>query len=94
VAVRPERIRIGPNVGDAENIFPVTVVESTFLGARNQILVKAGTQTFRVEVEAGPTAGDSLVHIPTDACIVFPTPAGAGQVAVMPPSTTSPAPVM
>ena len=72
VAVRPERIRIGAAAIGTENAYPVTVVESTFLGARNQILVRAGTREFRVEVEFGPSSGDTGVHIPSDACIVFP----------------------
>ena len=72
VAVRPERIRIGSAANNAQNTYPVTVVESTFLGARNQILVRAGEQEFRVEVEAGPSGGEAVVTIPSEACIVFP----------------------
>jgi iron(III) transport system ATP-binding protein len=73
VAVRPERIRIGAGIDGKVNTYPVTVVESTYMGARNQILVRAGTQEFRVEVEAGPAEGPALVQIPTEACIVFGT---------------------
>ena len=54
------------------NAYPVTIVESTFLGARNLILVRAGEQEFRVEADGGPSDGDSMVQIPAEACIVFP----------------------
>ena len=59
VAVRPGRIRIGAAANGADNAYRVAVVESTFLGARNLILVRAGTQEFRVEAEAGPSGGDA-----------------------------------
>ena len=72
VAVRPERIRIGATANGADNTYCVEVVESTFLGARNLILVRAGTQEFRVEAEAGPSGGDAVIEIPAEACIVFP----------------------
>ena len=72
VAVRPERIRIGCAPDGPVNAYPVTIVESTFLGARNLILVRAGEQEFRVEADAGPSDGDSMVQIPAEACIVFP----------------------
>jgi ABC-type Fe3+/spermidine/putrescine transport system ATPase subunit len=72
VAVRPERIRIGSAPNGPDNAYPVAVVESTFLGARNLILVRAGEQEFRVEADAGPTGGDSMIQIPPEACIVFP----------------------
>jgi hypothetical protein len=50
----------------------MTIVESMFLGARNLILVRAGEQEFRVEADAGPPNGDSIIQIPSEACIVFP----------------------
>jgi iron(III) transport system ATP-binding protein len=72
VAVRPERIRIGSAPDGPDNAYQVAVVESTFLGARNLILVRAGEQEFRVEADAGPSGGNSMIQIPTEACIVFP----------------------
>lgn len=74
VAVRPERIQIGSAPNGSANVYPVAVVESSFLGARNLIAVRAGEQEFRVEADGGPSAGDSMVHIPVEACIVFPRP--------------------
>jgi iron(III) transport system ATP-binding protein len=72
VAVRPERIRICSAAEGGENAFPVSVVESTFLGARNQILVRVGSQEFRVEVDSLPPSGATGIQIAPDACIVFP----------------------
>ena len=46
VAVRPERIRIGYAPDGPANAYPVSIVESTFLGARNLILVRAGSRNF------------------------------------------------
>ncbi|MGE0221801.1 MAG: ABC transporter ATP-binding protein [Acetobacteraceae bacterium] len=75
VAVRPERIRIGTKLAGDVNTYPVRIVESTYMGARNQILVRAGQQEFRVEAEGGPEEGTAMVQIPSEACIVFKAPA-------------------
>ena len=71
VSVRPERIRLGGAPGQA-NVYPVSVAETTFLGARNQVLVRAGTTDFRIEVDAPPSGDRAVVEIPAEACIAFP----------------------
>ncbi len=71
VSVRPERIRLGGTPGQ-ENVYTVTVAENTFLGARNQVVVRAGGQDFRIEVDVPPSGGTAIVEIPREACIAFP----------------------
>ena len=71
VSVRPERIRLGGLSGQA-NVYAVQVDESTFLGARNQVMVRVGQQEFRIEVDIPPSGDSATVEIPADACIVFP----------------------
>ena len=72
VAVRPERIRLAANGAEGDNAYPVQVTERTFLGARHQLLVRAGEHDFRVEVDAPPAGDVIMAHIPPEACIVFP----------------------
>ena len=75
VAIRPERIRLGGAPGQT-NVYAVRVDESTFLGARNQVVVRVGAQEFRIEVDQPPSGETASVEIPSEACIVFPGKAG------------------
>jgi iron(III) transport system ATP-binding protein len=72
VAVRPERIGLSNGSPDDANTYPVSIIERTFLGARNQVVVRAGQQEFRVELDTAPSGDTAVVCIPADACIVFP----------------------
>jgi len=71
VSVRPERIRLGGTPGQV-NVYTASVAESTFLGARNQVVMRVGEQDFRIEVDAPPQGDHALVEIPSESCIVFP----------------------
>ena len=71
VAVRPERIRLGGVPGQT-NVYAVQVDESTFLGARNQVVVRVGEPAFRIEVDQPPSGQAASVEIPPESCIVFP----------------------
>ena len=72
VAIRPERIHLNGGAGDEPNLYPVTITERTFLGARSQILAKAGEQEFRIELDTPPSEDTATASIPAEACIVFP----------------------
>ena len=72
VAVRPERIRLQADGVGGQNAYPVQVAERTFLGARHQLVVRAGQHDFRIEVDAPPPGDAMMAHIPAEACTVFP----------------------
>lgn len=76
VSVRPERIHISdrPDAADFSGgtVWPVAIEERVYLGARQQLLVKAGNNSFRVETDRAPGGDSGFVHIPSEACVVFP----------------------
>jgi len=71
VSVRPERIRVGAVLGQP-NVYTATVAESTFLGARNHVVMRVGETDFRIEVDTPPAGATATVELPSEACIVFP----------------------
>ncbi|WP_226576044.1 ABC transporter ATP-binding protein [Acuticoccus sediminis] len=73
VSVRPEQIGlVTPSDANGANVFPVEILERTFLGAHNTLEVQAGESRFRVECRAVPEGNHIHVHIPENAGIVFP----------------------
>ena len=73
VSVRPEQIGlVEASEANGTNVFPVEILERTFLGAHNTLEVKAGENRFRVECRSVPQNDHVHVHIPENAGIVFP----------------------
>src|SRR5919108_216206 len=75
VSIRPERIRLvdshDGNQAHRTNVFEARVEERTFLGARHILLVRAGSNAFRVECDTAPRSDAVYVHVPAESCVVF-----------------------
>jgi iron(III) transport system ATP-binding protein len=74
LCVRPEKIRLlAPSDAVPEaNSFEVTVTDRSYLGARQMLAVERGAIGFRIDCEDNPVATTARVHLPPEACIVFP----------------------
>jgi iron(III) transport system ATP-binding protein len=86
VSVRPERIRlVGPDDPAPEvNTFDVAIVDRSYLGARQMLLAQRGAVSFRIDCEDAPVGQRARVHLPPDACVVFPAEAAAAAAPASP----------
>ena len=79
VAIRPEKIRlIGPGEPrPALNAFDATIADRTYLGARQMLVARRGAIGLRIDCEDAPVEPSAHVHLPPEACIVYPAAAAA-----------------
>ncbi len=74
VVVRPERIAMFHDDASAPahaNLFEVKVEQSSYLGARHMVTVRLDDVPLRIETDLSPKSGQTLIHIPNEACSIF-----------------------
>ncbi|SMF56756.1 iron(III) transport system ATP-binding protein [Xaviernesmea oryzae] len=71
LSIRPENIRLDSKPS-AENAVRYTLRNTSYLGAREQVVVKVGDEELRVDTRGGAPKENGLLSIPGEAIRVFP----------------------